>query len=103
MASPQCENGYTKFANELLDKMCYYITNPTHLRLLLWIGRLTYGWSRKETETNYQSLATKLNLKKETIQNNLRELSDRKFIIFIPISPEKFLVSINKDYERWVK
>lgn len=101
MASPQCENGYTKIANELLQAICNKITNSTWIRILIWTSRLTYGWNRKETESYYSSYATKLNLTKDTIRHTLQELHDRKIIIYVSMTNEKFLISINKDYEKW--
>ena len=101
MASPQCENGYTKIANELLEAICNKMTNSTWIRILMWTIRLTYGWKRKETESYYKSYSTKLNLNRDTVKHNLQELNDRKIIIYVPLTNEKFVISINKDYERW--
>lgn len=101
MANPQLEQGHTRIAHELLEAICSKITNSIWIRILLWTARLTYGWRRKETESNYQAYATKLNLTKDTIKHTMLELNDRKIVIYIPLTSEKFIISINKDYDLW--
>jgi len=101
MANPQKENGYTAIANELIEAICNKLTNSTWIRLLLWTIRLTYGWKRKETQSNYQAYATKLNLTKDTIKHTLLELNDRKIIILVVLTKEQFVITINKNYELW--
>lgn len=101
MASPQLENGYTRISNELLQAMCNKVTNSTWVRILLWTARLTYGFRRKEVESNYGSYATKLNLQKDTVKNALSDMSDRKMVYLMVVTKERFLVSINKNYDLW--
>ena len=101
MASPQCEHGYTKIANELIEAMAYKICNATWLKVMLFIIRITYGWQRKEVETNYQAIATKTGFSKDTIKNAILDMSDRKMLHFRVVSRERFYISINKNYELW--
>jgi phage replication O-like protein O len=101
MASPQVENGYTRIANELLQAICNKLTDSTWIRMLLWTIRLTYGFNRKEVQSNYGAYATKLNLTKDTVKRSLLELSDRKIIVLAVITKEQFVITINKDYELW--
>ncbi len=101
MASPQVENGYTRIANELLEAICNKITNSTWIRILFWTIRLTYGFNRKEVQSNYSAYATKLNLTKDTIKCALMELQDHKIITLAVITKDVFIISINKDYELW--
>jgi phage replication O-like protein O len=101
VASPQLEKGYTRIANELIEAICGRITNSTWQRVLWWTARLTYGYRQTETESNYQAYATKLKLTKETIKYTLLELHDRRIITFVATTKEKFLVSINKNYDLW--
>ena len=101
MASPQVENGYTRIANELLEAICNKITNSTWIRILLWTIRLTYGFNRKEVQSNYQAYATKLNLTRDTIKVTLLDLFDRKIIVLAVLTKESFVITINKNYELW--
>ena len=101
MASPQIENGYTRIANELLEAICNKLTNSTWIRVLIWTIRLTYGFNRKEVQSNYGAYATKLNLTKDTVKNALLDMFDRKIIILAVITKEMFVITINKNYELW--
>ena len=101
MASPQIENGHTRIANELLEAFAYKLCNATWIKVLLYLCRITYGFQRKEVETNYQAIATKTGFTKDTIRGAILEMSDRKLLNFRVVSRERFFVSINKDYELW--
>jgi len=101
MASPQLEGGYTRISNELIEAFLYKVTNSTWIRIFLLTCRLTYGFRRKEVESNYQAYATKLGLTKDTIKCNMLDMMDRKIITLAVVSPERFVITINKDYEKW--
>jgi len=101
MANPQLENGHTRIANELLWVIIKYITNPSWLRTVLLIIRITYGYQRKETTSNYKSFVTSLNLTEEYIKTILFELADQNIIFYKPRDSFKFNVALNKDYESW--
>ncbi len=101
MASPQVENGYTRIANELLQAICNKLTNSTWVRIIFWTIRLTYGFNRKEVQSNYAAYATKLNLTKDTIRHAFMDLENRKIIFFRVITQDVFVISVNKDYELW--
>ena len=101
MANPQIENGYTKIANELLEAIAYKITNATWLKIVIYIIRITYGFQRKETETNYQAIATKTGFKEETIKDALGVMSGKKIVKFRVVSPKRFVISLCKNYDLW--
>jgi len=101
MASPQIEHGYTKIANELLQAIYKYITNPTWLRVALLIIRLTYGWNRKEVISNVTSFATTLRISEEYIKNILIEMEHSCMVRIEWKGPRKFKLSLEKDYEKW--
>ena len=97
----QLEKGYTRIANELLEKLAQLITNATWLRILLYTCRITYGWKRKEAESNYGAYATKLRLQKDTIKDVIFDMNKRRIITIFNISAERFVVTINKDWQLW--
>ena len=101
MANPQAEHGHTRISNELFEAIIYKITNATWLKVMFYVIRITYGWQRKEVETNYQAIATKTGFTKDTIKNATLDMSDRKMLHFRVVSRERFVVSINKNYELW--
>lgn len=101
MASPQIENGYTKIANELLEAIAFRICNATWLKIIIYLIRITYGFQRKEVETNYQAIATKTGFTKDTIKHALEDMHRLLFIKIRVVSQERLVVSVNKDYDLW--
>ena len=101
MASPQCEGGYTKVSNELLQALFKYVTNPSWLRIALLVIRVTYGFHRKDTVSNYKSFTTWLNLTEEYIKQVLAEMHDVGLIFYEPKNTFKFKIQLNKNYEEW--
>ena len=109
MANPQIERGHIRIAtgtplNDLYTAMIFLtITKPTWGVLAWYIGRLTWGWGTKERETNWQAIATRLGYTKQTVKENLAEM-EAKGIVKVKIllnSQERFIVSINKNFELW--
>lgn len=101
MANPQIEQGYTRIANSLLRAIYKYITNPTWIRICLLTIRVTYGFHRKESVTNYKSFVTHLNLTEEYIKQVLIEMESAKIVRYFPKSSGKFRISFNKNFEEW--
>lgn len=101
MASPQLENGYTKIANELIEALCRYVSNPSYLRIGLIIIRLTYGWGRKEAVINLKSIATKLGLGQEYVKNIVVEMENDGMLKVDYEKPYEAKIVFVKDYEQW--
>lgn len=101
MAKPDIKNGYLKIANELLDAIIIKINNIGWNKVLWYTIRITYGWNRKTIESNYGAYAKKTGLSKEVVKSIFWELSKRNIVFFVPVSPGKFAVEVNKDYEKW--
>ena len=49
MAKAQLENGYTRIANELLDKICALKLSQNEFKVFFAILRLSFGWGQKDT------------------------------------------------------
>lgn len=103
MANPQVENGYTKIATELLKEIYYRITNATHLRIVLFVIRFTYGYNRKEFETNVTSIGKSLGISPDYCRSMLIDLSDKCQILKCEWkNPKVLTISLVKDYEHWM-
>ena len=102
MASPQLENGYLKISTELFKEIYYRITNPTHIRIILFVIRFTYGYKRKEFDTNLSSIGTTLRLSTEYCRDMLYDLSDKCRILKIKWkTPQTLTIELVKDYDKW--
>ncbi len=102
MASPQCERGYTRIATELLKEIYFRISNPTHLRLVLFTIRFTYGYNRKDFDTNITSIGKALRLTPEYCRDMLIDISESCRILKVEWkTPKSVNISVVKDYEKW--
>ena len=109
MANPQIEHGHIRIAsgkplNDLYTVLIFLvIAKPTWGAIAMYVLRITYGWSSRERETNFQSFATVLGLTKQTIKENMAEMESVGVlkVRIMPMSQERFVVSLCKNYELW--
>ena len=102
MAEPKLENGYTRIANELLEAICRLSISGSELRILLYIIRRTYGFSRSSAEIPLSEISRAVGVRREHIQKSLKKLSEKNIIELRTsggITPQT--ISLVKDYEKW--
>jgi len=104
VAKPQLEDGYTRVANEVLEKVYSLNLNGTQLRLLLCVWRYTYGFQRKECEGAISFLAKAIGADKKNIKKNLDTLIIRKILLVTKEATfsKPRVISFNKNYDEWV-
>ncbi len=104
MASPQLENGYTRIANELLEALCRLKISGNEMRILLFIIRKTYGYSRKSAQISLSEIAKATGIKSNHVSEILRGLVEKR-VIEIERSASQGVVpqtiSVVKDYQIW--
>lgn len=96
MASPQKENGFTPISNELLEAWIH-ITESVSSRVLMWVARNTYGWSRSTCKFNWSKVAKDINARRSNVSICGRALI-AKNILFLTKEGE---VGIQKNYDQW--
>lgn len=106
MANPQCENGYTPIANEILENLVKLPLNGTQFRIVIVVWRFTYGFSRKEHEISETFLMKALGLKRTQLRQIKRELSALIECKIITVVREADFnktraLSFNKNYDEW--
>lgn len=98
--SPQLENGYTRIADEILEKIAKLKLNGTQFRILLIVWRYTYGFSRKETDLSVSFFANALDVSKRQIQRELKSLIEHG--ILLEVSKPSFnatrVIKFNKNF-----
>ncbi|MCK6470063.1 MAG: replication protein [Candidatus Brocadia sinica] len=100
MASPQCEDGYTKVANELLEALAR-IRIPGEARQVLdVIFRKTYGFSKKEDAISLSQFCLATGILKPNVCASLKQLREMNLIIQKDNGIAN-IYSINKDYTSW--
>ena len=102
MASPKLENGYTKIANELLEKTIEYPFKSYELRIILKIIRETYGCKTKKKQISFGKIAKRTGIGRTNVIHSTNILISRKIIFKQKLKNNKNLWGINKDYEEWL-
>ena len=98
MASPQLENGFTKIANEILEKLMIRHLSPNQWQVLLYVIRKTYGYHKKvDYIANYQ-IVDATGLCKAVVSRALLILEEMKII-----SRDGKYIGFQKDWEQWQK
>jgi phage replication O-like protein O len=101
MASPQAENGYTKIANEILEKLYEFPIDREPMRILLFILRKTYGYHKKRDKISLSQFVKALKKDRSNICQDINKLISMKIIIKIQ-NDDGSEYEFNKDYEGWV-
>jgi len=98
MASPQCENGYTKIANELLEAYLKVsrLLSPYENAVWLAVVRKTFGYRKKEDSISLSQLEAVTNIRLCHLSRTKKKLSAKNMIVNC-----KGRISIQKDYEKW--
>ncbi len=98
MASPQCEDGFTKIANELLDALIKTNFSGYQRRVLDTIIRKTYGFNKKEDYISYSQIIEMTDIRMPHVSRALKELKQRRIV-----TKGGNKIGINKDYSQWQK
>lgn len=80
MASPQLENGFTRISNELLEATSKFPFNGSQLRMILFLWRKTYGYSKKVDRISISQWKQGTNLNERTIRRELKALKQMNVI-----------------------
>lgn len=102
MASPQCENGYTRLANELLEALCSYRIGGQELRVVLFIVRKTYGFGKKHDKISYGQISKATNIPRKRVAEHVKVLAEKRVLYILNNGErEPLTMGITKDYEQW--
>lgn len=103
VASPQLENGYTPIANELLEAVYLADLNATQLKIVLFIMRYTYGFSRKQHTLSVSFIANGTGISRRYITSELQKLIDANIVKIIEtqVGTRARTLQINKHYKEW--
>lgn len=104
MASPQLENGHTRIANELLERIIASGLNGTELACVFFVLRKTYGFHKQEDEISLSQFQNAIPVSKETICTALSNLQLVKILRLVKKGSSRNssnLWAFNKDYDTW--
>ena len=103
MSNPQLENGFTKLANEIIEKFCKFRVSGEEWMVLWVILRKTYGFNKKEDAISLSQFAVMTDLKRPSIIRALKKLVTKKLLLI-----DKSATSLgnkytfNKHFDTWV-
>jgi len=80
MANPQCENGYTKIANEILEALIRADLSGQELRITLLVLRKTYGFNKKYDFISLSQMAKALGCLKVRCAQVVKNLESMKIL-----------------------
>jgi phage replication O-like protein O len=103
---PQCEDGYTKIANELLEALCRIRIPGESMQIFLVIIRKTYGYGKKMDRISLSQFVAATGMKKPNVCRSLKQLETLGVIqidkVVIQNDNTSFVTyRINKLYETW--
>lgn len=100
---PQLEDGFTRIANEILERAARHRLNGTQFRILLVVWRHTYGWGRKEAELSLSFLAAAIGASRSQVDRELTALIERNVLEVVGGGNGKpRLLRFNKDFRSWL-
>lgn len=102
---PQCEDGYTKIANELLEALCSIRIPGESMQIFLTILRKTYGYGKKKDKISISQFVESTGIRKTHIARSLDKLIEVNVIIAENVTNNGNKTSvtyqINKHYDTW--
>jgi len=80
MENPQTENGFTKIANEILEKLAGTYLSPYEWQVLMFVFRKTYGYCKKSDWISNSQLVGITHIHKAHVSRTLKKLKDRNIV-----------------------
>ncbi|MDD3363545.1 MAG: replication protein [Syntrophomonas sp.] len=84
-----CEDGFTRIANLILEALTITRLNATQMGICLFLLRRTYGWNRSEDAISLGDFASACGTSKAYISRQLADLLHKKIIRRLSYEPGK--------------
>jgi phage replication O-like protein O len=98
MDNIKLSNGYTKIANEILEKLSRTKMGGSSWMVLMAIFRKTYGYNKKKDWISYKQLEEITGLKKPNISRSIKILS-KMGIVIKSDNGNKVIIGISKNFK----
>jgi phage replication O-like protein O len=103
VASPQIENGYTKIANEIMEKLSAYRISGREWQILLVIIRRTYGFNKKSDYISMGQFSKFTGMKRPDVAEQIKKLLGKN-LIGVTQNPNSNGINsyiFQKDWQLW--
>lgn len=100
---PRLEDGYTRFANGLLEALIVFRVPGEAMQVLLFIARKTYGYGKKNDAISISQFAEATGMKGPSICRAIKKLEEMNMITVV--RSKKYaatIYQINKYCDTWV-
>ncbi len=97
MASPQTTNGYTKIANEILERLSFAGINGSGYRILLVVIRKTYGFNKRKDYISLSQFQKSTQMDRKQAVETIKYLVGKRILL-----KEESVYKFNKNWEEWV-
>lgn len=98
---PQCEDGYTKIANELLEALCLIRIPGESMQIFLTILRKTYGFGKKIDRIALSQFTEATGIRKTHVLRAIQKLEQINIIVTQKGNVNNTTYEINKHYTSW--
>ena len=107
MSSPQCEDGYTRIANELLEALCKIPLGNSEAQVFFCVLRKTYGWGKKQDDISISQIEEFTGVSRRMVIYAVQNLEARKILKVTRkrgrgIKNEINEIAIQKNYLLWI-
>lgn len=94
---PQLEDGYTRIANKILERLAIIRLSSYEWNVLMVIFRKTYGFNKKSDWISNSQLVELTQIYKSHISRTVKKLKDKNIV-----TQTGNKLSFNKDYSSWL-
>ena len=108
--SPQIEDGFTRFANELLEAFCRTRIAGQGYQVVLCVARMTYGYGKKCDTISLSQISEMTGIKRHKLVPIIKDLSSMKILTVtnngnrgVPNNgnTKPSTIGINKHFKEW--
>jgi phage replication O-like protein O len=102
VASPQTENGFTKFSNEIVEALFSHRLSGQEYQIVLFIIRKTYGFGKKHDFISMGQISEGTGICRPLVARILKNLYSKNIIgVTQNVNSSVNCLYFQKDYERW--
>ncbi len=97
-----CEDGYTRLANDILEMAYKVRLNGNAMSVLLAVIRLTYGWNKSRDRIAGVQLADETGLNESEVSRAIAQLLERRIIEVEGDKRKIKTIGINRRVDEWI-
>ncbi|RKU03371.1 hypothetical protein C7H84_09540 [Burkholderia sp. Nafp2/4-1b] len=98
--SPQCEQGYTRIANELLEAITLAPFTQNQYKVILTVWRMTYGFNKRADQLSLSQIVARTGLEKAQASRAVSQLIEMH-VLLADDGRHARMLSLNKVYSQW--